>query len=506
MIEMNPITLAGVVEDNIRRYLKSALPINRNYPRLRGAIETLLNQKGQLLKGPYVEALPDFQKSTSLQSLTIGETPLLTKQFAELPENEFTRPLHRHQAEALQAVIGERKNVVVATGTGSGKTECFLYPILDSLLGETAEQRQRPGVRALLVYPLNALANDQLYKRIVPLFVGRFASAGIKVGRFTGLTRDDVSRENAEQDVLTSDPSFRELFGTTIPSNWQLTRQEMLGHPPHILITNYAMLEHLLLFPKNAALFLQATLRFLVLDEVHTYSGAQASEVALLLRKLRRRLGLSSEDIRCIGTSASLAEGERAEKDICCFASDLFGASFTRVIRGKRQKHSLLSCQSSDTFSLPANAWTTFGQILSKRDSSEEQLVQTWNLALNDLDLSEVEKSALTLDDTESFESALARIFAKVREMRLASDALSDVGPMPFSELAKLVFKSESVESESALAGLIGIGIRARMNPEEFSLLPARYHFFTNGIDNLTGSPGSEQGRFFQCTAWEPFC
>jgi ATP-dependent helicase YprA (DUF1998 family) len=93
-------------------------------------------------------------------------------------------------------------------------------------------------VRALLVYPLNALANDQLYKRIVPLFVGRFASAGIKVGRFTGLTRDDVSRENAEQDVLTSDPSFRELFGTTIPSNWQLTRQEMLGHPPHILITN----------------------------------------------------------------------------------------------------------------------------------------------------------------------------------------------------------------------------------------------------------------------------
>ena len=92
--------------------------------------------------------------------------------------------------------------------------------ILDALLKETPEQRQRPGVRALLVYPLNALANDQLYKRIVPLFVGRFASAGIKVGRFTGLTRDDVNRANAVQDVLTSDPSLRSLFGETIPANW----------------------------------------------------------------------------------------------------------------------------------------------------------------------------------------------------------------------------------------------------------------------------------------------
>ena len=103
------------------------------------------------------------------------------------------------------------------------------------------------------------------------------------------------------------------------------------------------MLEHLLLFPKNAALFRQPMLRFLVLDEVHTYAGAQASEVALLLRKLRRRLGLTPEQMRCIGTSASLAKGAEAEKDILRFASDLFGTSFTRVIRGERQEHTLLT-------------------------------------------------------------------------------------------------------------------------------------------------------------------
>src|SRR5262249_55806959 len=149
----------------------------RNYPRLAGEIERLLSQPDLLLKGPFVEALPDYHKRGSLQALATGDMPLLHRDFNKLSENEFTRPLHKHQDEALQAILGERQNVIVATGTGSGKTECFLYPILDALLKEEPEQRLRPGVRALLVYPLNALANDQLYKRIVPLFVGRFESA-----------------------------------------------------------------------------------------------------------------------------------------------------------------------------------------------------------------------------------------------------------------------------------------------------------------------------------------
>src|SRR5262249_10863414 len=157
VMEMNPITIGGVLETNIRRYLKSALPVSRNYPNLRAEIEKLLNQSGLLLKGPFVESLPDFEKDSSIESLATGKNALLHEGFAQLPENEFKRPLHRHQAEALQAVIGDRANVVVGTGTGSGKTECFLYPILDDLLKETAEQRRQPGVRALLVYPLNAL-------------------------------------------------------------------------------------------------------------------------------------------------------------------------------------------------------------------------------------------------------------------------------------------------------------------------------------------------------------
>jgi ATP-dependent helicase YprA (DUF1998 family)/ribosomal protein S27E len=486
MIETNPITLGQGIETSIRRYLRSALPISRNYPKLRGEIERLLNQTGLLLKGPYVEALPDYRKGGSLESLASGEHPLLHKDFAQLPESEFTRPLHKHQGEALRAILGEQRNIVVATGTGSGKTECFLYPILDELLKETSEQRQRSGVRALLVYPLNALANDQLYKRIVPLFVKRFASAGIRVGRFTGLTRDNVNRDNAVQDVITSDPVLRDLFGNSIPSNWQLTRSEMLAHPPHVLITNYAMLEHLLLFPKNAALFRQPLLRFLVLDEVHTYSGAQASEVALLLRKLRRRLGLDPEEVRCIGTSASLAKGDDAGKDILRFASDLFGAPFTKVIRGEREKHTLLIAEPAETFSLPPSVWAALGASIAVHDQSDDQAVEAWKAEVEKLNISDEQKRGLGFDANEALEPALTRIFASAREMRAATEALAGAGAMPFTELAKQVFGEEGPDLEAALAGLISIGIRARLHPDEFSLLPARYHFFTNGIDNVT--------------------
>jgi ATP-dependent helicase YprA (DUF1998 family) len=486
MIETNPIHVAQGLETSIRRYLKSALPVSRNYPRLRAEIEDLLNQSGLLLKGPFVEAIPDFEKEGSLSSLATGESPLLHNDFARLPDNEFLRPLHKHQHEALKLIVGKKQNTVIATGTGSGKTECFLYPILNDLLNETEGQRRRPGVRALLVYPLNALANDQLYKRIVPLFVGRFGSAGIKVGRFTGLTRDNVNRENAEQDVLTADPSLRNLFGATIPSNWQLTRQEMLAHPPHILITNYSMLEHLLLFPKNAALFRHTMLRFLVLDEVHTYAGAQASEVALLLRKLRRRLGLEPHQVRCIATSASLAQGNEAEKDIRKFASDLFGASFDRVVRGDRQKHAMLLAEPSASFSLSSETWASVGSILGESSLPPEGVVERWNAAVNNLEESDEVKSVLTLSSNSEIEPMLAQIFSSSAEMRATSEALAGAGAMPFVELAKRIFGEEGAKSAAGLSGLVSVGIRARLRPQEFSLLPARYHFFTNGLDNIT--------------------
>lgn len=480
MNERNPIQLGRDLETTLRRYLRTALPINRNFPKLRQRLEDALKKPGLLVKGPFVETLPDFHKSKSLEQL-VAES-LLHRDFACLDQREFVRPLHRHQEEAIRAITGNAENIVVATGTGSGKTECFLYPILDSLLKEP--DLAQPGVRALLVYPLNALANDQLYKRIVPLFVGRFKDAGIRVGRFTGLTRSDQSRTQAEDETLATEPLFKSaapdgLGWKRIPDNWLLTRDEMLRTPPHVLITNYAMLEHLLLFPKNAGLFQSAKLKFIVLDEVHTYAGAQATEVALLLRKLRQRLNLQPQDARCIGTSASLASGKEAETGILRFASDLFGADFKRVVRGERRQHALLLDAQTTTFSLPAAAWAEFGSI-----AAEPTLTLTkWNERVGRSGLTATAKARAALHAGDTVDAALANTFGGAEQLRLASQILSQAGAVRFGELAERLFGSGE-EGEKALAGLVSIGIRAKLMPHEFSLLPARYHFFLSGIDN----------------------
>jgi len=488
MIEQNPITLGRTLEDTIRRYLQASLPVSLKYPRLREQITEALREKDRLVKGPFVEALTDFVKASSLKELTNGSSPLLHGDFSRLAMHEFERGLHQHQSQALKAIVGESQNVIVATGTGSGKTECFLYPILDSLLRE--DDLTKPGVRALLIYPLNALANDQLYKRIVPLFVERCRNKGIRVGRYTGLTRKGITRQNAETEVLATDPFFRDqpphgLGWTSVPENWLLTREEMLNQPPHILITNYAMLEHLLLFPRNAPLFRHEMLRFLVLDEVHTYSGAQATEVAFLLRKLRRRLNLSPEQIRCVGTSASFPAQADVDKDILKFASDLFGAPFSQVIRGKRQEHRLIREPVSKSFKLPLASWVELGRVVSQIPEDESQAVARWNEAISKQDLEAGLRQCLTIGSGKEFGPAFAEIFSASVELRTASARLATGQVWQFTKLAKELF-GEADDAEAALAGLVSIGIRSRLQPQEFSLLPARYHFFTNGIDNVT--------------------
>jgi ATP-dependent helicase YprA (DUF1998 family) len=334
-IEVDPIALQEDLQSRIKRYLLTALPISRRFPKLRENALKKLSEDGALIKGPYLEALPDFPKGRSLKDLV--ENGILHEAFSELNPSVYSRPLHQHQDDAIGKILTEDKNIVVATGTGSGKTECFMFPMLDALL--KANIAGQPGVRAILVYPLNALANDQLYSRLVPVIAGELARHGITIGRFTGQTSTRDSRDTIEQDLLDSPNSqMRALFGNKIPSNWLLSRDEMLDTPPHVLVTNYAMLEHLLLLPRNAGLFANADLKFIVLDEVHVYSGAQATEVALLLRKLKNRYA-PNKDVRSIGTSASLGKSEDAKRKVLSFASRLFGTNFSEVVTSDRLHH-----------------------------------------------------------------------------------------------------------------------------------------------------------------------
>ena len=200
-----------------------------------------------------------------------------------------------HQERAIRKVAAGR-NIVVATGTGSGKTESFLMPILDSLVREQEQGTLGPGVRALLLYPMNALANDQM-KRLRQVLA---AYPDITFGRYTGET---------EKDPRESSRAFSELnIGEPMLPNEMLSRQEMRERPPHLLLTNYAMLEYLLLRPLDMDLFAagdDSKWRFIVVDEAHVYDGSQGAEIAMLLRRVRDRVA-PDRSIQCIATSATV--------------------------------------------------------------------------------------------------------------------------------------------------------------------------------------------------------
>ena len=154
----------------------------------------------------------------------------------------MNRPLYLHQEQAIRKVTAGR-NVVVASGTGSGKTESFLLPILNALSAEHARGALGPGVRALLLYPMNALANDQI-KRLRQILAH---VPHITFGRYVG-------------DTSWTAPEAAEKFAVLNPGeprlpNELLSRAEMRERPPHLLLTNYAMLEYLLLRPADIDLF-----------------------------------------------------------------------------------------------------------------------------------------------------------------------------------------------------------------------------------------------------------
>lgn len=271
MKQLNPFDATDKIRESYVRYLKTLYPISD--PELRKQFEEILSKGEELVKGPYLEATPPYRLGKSIRELI--EEGLLSPLFDELAGEALPldRPLYEHQEQAIRKILRGR-NLIVATGTGSGKTESFLIPILHRLFEEKSRGTLGPGVRALLLYPMNALANDQL-KRLRSLLK---KCEAITFGRYTGETLQ--TKREAEDD-------FRKNFrGEPRIPNELLSREEMQAAPPHILLTNYAMLEYLLLRPKDSVFFDGEHARFwkfLVLDEVHTYDGAKGIETAMLI-------------------------------------------------------------------------------------------------------------------------------------------------------------------------------------------------------------------------------
>lgn len=314
---IDAVATSESIKATYRRYLSSLLAVRD--PKIDAALRKAIDTTDMLDRGPYLEATPPYAPGKSIREL-ISEGVLSSK-FADIASAALPleRPLYVHQEQAIRRVAAGR-NVVVATGTGSGKTESFLIPILDSLVREHEQGSLGPGVRALLLYPMNALANDQM-KRLRQLLAGY---PEITFGRYTGET---------ERDPRKAREMFAELnIGEPRIENEILSRNEMRATPPHLLLTNYAMLEYLLLRPLDMDLFAtgaDSKWRFIVVDEAHVYDGSQGAEIAMLLRRVRDRVAPQRE-IQCIATSATVG-GDTDPGAITRFASNLFGQTFTGI-------------------------------------------------------------------------------------------------------------------------------------------------------------------------------
>ncbi len=498
----------------------------------------LLNAQGTISQAPYVESTPIYKTERSYASLNIPDAVrdfLTNLSKLENPDVGIYNPPYSHQAEALEAFLGDGDDLIVATGTGSGKTESFLMPILGNLILEQSERpdsAQLPGCRALLLYPLNALVSDQL-SRIRRLFgddrIASLIEAGrgrrVRFGMYTSRTPypglriskrdqfhiaplfndfylpyadDKETRRELEQKGKWPSKDLVSFFGKS-GERWEqrlktkysdtelLTRHEMHSHCPDLLITNYSMLEYMLLRPIERNIFDQTRTWLksdernqfiLVLDEAHTYRGTGGAEVALLIRRLQARLEIPRERFRCILTSASLGRGETAEDAVIEFARDLTGLSDISshgisLIQGTREKRKVKQEASTDTPDiLAAFRLGDFQQFHINQEIAVK--------AVKDLG------KAFNWPNVENASEDLAQfLFDSLSGWEPVENLIEEISgnATEFSKLAACLFpKCETSTRVRATEVLIALSTFARRKEDGRVLVPTRLHLFFRGL------------------------
>jgi len=534
-VDLGVQQVAEQLHDRLAQYLEA-----RYHIRDEGIINErrkLLEEPGSISQPPFIETTPTYETDEPYKEL--GLPAPVGEVLSELANwspgiGVFPHP-YVHQAQALRALLVDGQDIVVATGTGSGKTETFLFPILGQFLLEAAHRPatwQMPGCRALLLYPMNALVSDQLARlrrlfgdeRLADLFAnryGRFPRFAMYTSRtpYPGPRTADKDRRyiepvlryyldlerQAESGASERAHLVHELrergrwpaknlrafaangYQTQPDDRELLTRHEIHACCPDIIVTNHSMLEYMLLRPIERSIFAQTrdwlaaderNVLTLVLDEAHVYRGASGAEVGLLMRRLAARLEVPRDRLRCILTSASIGnhENEEAIAAVHEFASGLVGRPGAgqksfRVITGVRER-----CPSA--------------RAATAREIS----------ALAAFDLPALYARAI---DPKAAEHAVATLAAKLGWpapdgdlRRYLYDRLRHFGPveliidrtaghaMSFAELASVVApNTPQDDAEAATMALLALGALAHNGTR--SLLPTRAHLLFRGLPAL---------------------
>ena len=380
----NPIQIYNELRDTYLKYISSGIPFfNEQYDAER---KELLKENGTICQPPIIEIVPKYKEQASLEQFCKNEN--VSNELAKFVQsglfynnNSEKRILYKHQYNALKESYLNRKHIVVTTGTGSGKTECFLLPIIADLISESSSwSTNRPrAMRTMILYPLNALAEDQMIRLRKSLNSRRENHSGaldwldkyrnghrFYFGRYTGSTPVSGSADSAkdkiriEKNQLVEEWKAAKQAASQNEENRELLyhvpcmekdsaemwdRLSMQKNAPDILITNYSMLNIMLMRNIEAAIF-EDTKRWLaedkshvfhlVIDELHTYRGTAGTEVAYLIRVLLDRLGLTpdSPQVQFLASSASMGENKQTSDFLCEFfgvAKDFFKDKFWRT-------------------------------------------------------------------------------------------------------------------------------------------------------------------------------
>lgn len=529
-------------------YIEAAYHVS--HPTLVAERRALLEEPGVIHQRPYLESTPCYKTSVCFRELGLDAAALDVFSAVSQPQGDLWLLIHdppyQHQAISTKLSLVDERSLVVMTSTGSGKTECFLLPILGKLAREAKTKGpafgSTPAVRAIVLYPMNALVNDQLGRlrlllgdpRIVKKFVdwsGRPARFARYTSRtlYPGVRDEDKDKErlapigkyyvrnlelagepaspqqNAAEGLVRelkrrgkwpAKPDLISWYGKK-GTRWKdaktglykrcvtlegdpelLTRHEVQEAPPDVLVTNYSMLEYMLMRPLERPIFdltrdwldENPDERFLlVIDEAHLYRGAAGAEVALLIRRLRMRLGIPANRLQVICTSASFKDADYAVK---------FGAQLT----GK---------DPADFRSVQGDLLLRSGAAKGTRQDAD---------ALDTLDL-----QAFYESDTDEARLAQTEPFLKYRGITppwqlgpALYTALESFAPManlinltmsdaqPVGALGEMLFSGAPPDiAARAVTNLIALGSVARRDPTEPGLLPCRVHSFYRGLAGL---------------------
>lgn len=325
------------------------------------------------------------------------------------------------------------KSLIVTSGTGSGKTECFMVPILDDLVSQYQTTVQKlVGVQALFIYPLNALINSQR-ERILS-WTMNFGDK-VRFCLYNGNTPESVKAD----------------FIRNSPKNEIYDRTSLWSSPPPILITNPTMLEYMLIRSKDRPILnaSQGKLKYIVLDEAHTYIGSQAAELALLIRRVLNGFGVEAENVRFIATSATIGSDRESENALKRYLADIAGINEASIeVVGGSKTIPILNADNPNQLS--------YGQ-------------------LSQLDIS---------NDLDSF--CQNETLRKLRSHFISPDG-KQATPRKLTQVTELLFprQSREIEKQKETLQWIDLASSDQLKKDEIHFLPLRGHFFHKVLSGL---------------------